>query len=50
MGAGGLADTFLDKMLDAHNVIERGWAGMGETRRELKLVGFLFGTAAAVHA
>jgi hypothetical protein len=38
MVAGGLADTFLDKMLEAHKVIERGWAGMGETRRELKLV------------
>jgi hypothetical protein len=41
MGAGGLADTFLDKMLDAHKVIERGWAGYGETRRELKLVRLL---------
>ena len=38
VAAGGLADTFLDKMLGAHRVIERGWAGMGETRRELKLV------------
>ena len=38
MGTGGLADRFLDKMLTAHQVIERGWAGYAETRRELKLV------------
>lgn len=38
LSEGSLVDTFLTKMLQAHQRIERGWAGMGETRREVKLV------------